>query len=227
MTTENEMMIRTLCKDGCRLDESTFARAAGVVGHTLIEGITSSAAELNILTGATLDVDELNVLDGIAATLTAAELSILDGVTSTAAELNLTDGFVADAADGLGFAKVAVATYDFAEHTGVQGAYDLGVTLPDNAVIYGGFVDKITTCTSANDSGTMAIHANAANDIVTATAISSGTTWDAPGRLALTEVMTAATTLKLTAARAITATIAVQDFTAGKFVVVLYYVVTV
>lgn len=41
----------------------------------VIEGVTASAAELN-------------VLDGIAPTLTAAELSILDGVTATAAQLN-------------------------------------------------------------------------------------------------------------------------------------------
>jgi hypothetical protein len=129
--------------------------------------------------------------------------------------------------DGLRLAKVAFATYDFAVDGGAISAIGLGVTLPDNSIVYGGFVDKITTCTSATDAGTMAIHANAANDIVTATAISSGTTWDAPGRLALTEVMTAATTLKLTAAREITATIAVEAFTAGKFMVVLYYVVTV
>ena len=35
---------------------------------------TSSTAELNILTGATLDVGELNILDGV--TATAAELNI-------------------------------------------------------------------------------------------------------------------------------------------------------
>jgi len=45
-------------------------------------GITSSAAELNILDGATLSVTELNVLDGIPATLTATELGYVDGVIS-------------------------------------------------------------------------------------------------------------------------------------------------
>lgn len=51
---------------------------------------TSTAAELNILDGATLSVSELNILDGV--TSTASELNILDGVTSTASELNALDG---------------------------------------------------------------------------------------------------------------------------------------
>lgn len=65
--------------------------------------VTSTAAELNILDGATLTVAELNILDGV--TSTAAELNILDGVTwtltdyntltATAAELNLLDGLTA------------------------------------------------------------------------------------------------------------------------------------
>ena len=52
--------------------------------------MTATAAELNILDGATVTTAELNILDGV--TATAAELNILDGVTSTAAELNLLDG---------------------------------------------------------------------------------------------------------------------------------------
>lgn len=134
---------------------------------------------------------------------------------------------IARTGDGLQFARVAVATYDFAVDGGTIAAHGLGVTIPDNAVIYGGWVDKITTATSASDAGTMAISVEGANDIVTATAISSGTTWDAPGRLAVIPVMTAATTVKTTAAREITATIAGEAWTAGKFVVALYYVVTV
>jgi hypothetical protein len=55
--------------------------------------VTSTAAELNILDGATVTTAELNILDG--ATVTTAELNILDGVTSTATELNLLDGVTA------------------------------------------------------------------------------------------------------------------------------------
>ena len=53
-------------------------------------GITASAAEINILDGATLDTAELNLLDGV--TASTAELNILDGVTATFSEINLLDG---------------------------------------------------------------------------------------------------------------------------------------
>jgi hypothetical protein len=56
-------------------------------------GLTSTAAELNILDGVTSTAAELNILDGV--TSTAAELNILDGVTSTATELNTLDGVTA------------------------------------------------------------------------------------------------------------------------------------
>ena len=59
----------------------------------ILDGVTSTAAELNILDGVTSTAAELNILDGV--TSTAAELNILDGVTSTAAELNLVDGITA------------------------------------------------------------------------------------------------------------------------------------
>lgn len=55
-----------------------------------ILGITSTAAELNILDGVTSTAAELNILDGV--TSTAAELNILDGATLTVTELNYVDG---------------------------------------------------------------------------------------------------------------------------------------
>ena len=166
-------------------------------------------------------------LAGTTVTSTAAELNITDGVTATAAELNVNDFSLAPA-DGLGFLKVARATYDFAEHGGAIGAINLGVTLPDDAVVCGGFVDVKTTCTTAGaDAGTMALHVEAANDIVTAIAVSDGTNpWDAGLHAIKPKANTPETTgIKLTTARAITATIAGQAFTAGKFVLFLYYLV--
>lgn len=64
--------------------------------HTLAHGandVTSSAAELNILDGATITVDEINILDGV--TASASEINILDGATITTAELNILDGVTA------------------------------------------------------------------------------------------------------------------------------------
>ena len=56
----------------------------------MLDGITSTTAELNILDGVTSTAAELNILDGV--TATAAELNIMDGVTATTAELNFVDG---------------------------------------------------------------------------------------------------------------------------------------
>ena len=55
--------------------------------------VTSTAAELNILDGASVTTDELNTLDGV--TASATEINILDGVTAGTAELNLLDGVTA------------------------------------------------------------------------------------------------------------------------------------
>jgi hypothetical protein len=91
-----------------------------VVGHTHsltdVTDVTSSAAELNILDGATLSTTELNYVDGVTSaiqtqidskaatghthtlsgitdvTASASELNILDGATLTTTELNYVDG---------------------------------------------------------------------------------------------------------------------------------------
>jgi hypothetical protein len=63
----------------------------------ILDGVTATATELNLLDGVTATTAELNILDGV--TSTTAELNILDGVTSTTAELNLLDGVTATTAE--------------------------------------------------------------------------------------------------------------------------------
>ena len=102
----------------------------------ILDGVTSTAAELNILDGVTSTAAELNILDGV--TSTAAELNILDGVTSTATELNLLDGVTATTAElnyldiatlGLTAASKAVT----ADANGVV-SFDNGTTEESTAV---------------------------------------------------------------------------------------------
>jgi microcystin-dependent protein len=57
---------------------------------TGVHGYSATAAEINILDGATLSTAELNILDGV--TATAAEINVLDGITSSTTELNYVDG---------------------------------------------------------------------------------------------------------------------------------------
>ena len=150
--------------------------------------------------------------------------------------------------DGLTVAKLAVATFDTAanDSSGTSNktiaAHGLGVYLPDNAIITRAWVDVITTFTSSNDTATIALKAEGANDLVSAIAINDGTNvWDegqhgaitnnfALDGSALTQVAMgaarAATLIKTTAERELTATVATQALTAGKLVLYVEYVLS-
>jgi len=159
------------------------------------------------------------------AEITNAEVTELGQLSS--AELQLLDEDSTNPSDGswASVSRWAKAGYDFAVDGGATSAIGLGVTIPDNAIVTGGFVEVVTTCTSSDDSGTMALHIQTANDLVTATAISGGSNiWDA-GIHSIVPAGTGATAIKCTAAREITATIATDAFTAGKLNVWLQYVI--
>lgn len=130
--------------------------------------------------------------------------------------------------EGISRLQCARAVHGKVVDGGAIGAITLrGDTLPDNAVIMGGFVDVITTCVSAGaDAGTMALHVEGAGDIKAAIAISDASNpWDAGRKAIIPKINTPETTsVKTSAARAITGTIAAQIFSAGKFVVFLFYV---
>ena len=192
------------------------------VGEGQPESRAFSVAELTAAQYNAAMVDET----GVAITPSAAELNILDGATVTTAELNKIDQSAADVyVDGFTQARWAQATWDFAVDGGAISAIDLGVSIPANSVIVGGVLDVQTTCTSGTDAGTGALSVEGANDIVTAVAIGTGTPWD-QGLQVIIPKWTAATFVKTTAARAITFTIAVEAFTAGKFTISLAYIPT-
>ncbi|MHB8928767.1 MAG: capsid cement protein [Bacillota bacterium] len=131
-----------------------------------------------------------------------------------------------DMPQGLGVRRVVKALYDFATLGGAIGAIGLGVSLPDNAIITRTWVEVLTTLTSATDAATVALKAEAADDIVAAIAISNvANPWDA-GLHEGVSTGTAATMKKTTAVRELTATVAVEALTAGKFYLVVEYVVT-
>jgi hypothetical protein len=139
--------------------------------------------------------------------------------------------------------ELAVATYDVTGgDSGAIGAHGLGVYLPTKAIITKAWVDVVTTFTDGvDDSATIALHAQSANDIVAAIAVSDSTNvWDAgmhgskigfpnfgadAAHDSAVEVaaLFAGSYLKLTAAREITATVAVAAVTAGKMNVYVEY----
>lgn len=126
---------------------------------------------------------------------------------------------------GNGVLRVARALFD-ATGGKATGAHNTGVTIPAGAIIVGGFVKVNTTFTDGDtDAATIAIHTKTANDIITATAISSGTSWDAGKKAIVPKANTPESTgIDLAAATPIVVTVAGVALTAGKMNIYLYYV---
>ena len=134
--------------------------------------------------------------------------------------------------DGLGVLRVARFTFDSAgtdsadADNSATGAHGTGVTLPIHAMVVGGFVDVNTAFTSENtNNATIAISVQAANDIISAAAV-SGAPYSTIGRKAIVPKANTpeSTSVKTTAAREITCTVATSALTAGKLTGYLYYV---
>jgi hypothetical protein len=118
------------------------------------------------------------------------------------------------------------ALYDFSVSGGAVGAISLldengkAAVIPNKAIITDSMIDVITAPTSGG-SATIALGANTTTDLKAATAIASYT-----GIVAGVPVGTAATAVKTTADRTVTATIAVAALTAGKFYVMVEYILS-
>jgi len=121
--------------------------------------------------------------------------------------------------------KQVRAVYDFATDGGAVGTITLrstatdmaGNTLPAGAVILGGFVDVSIAVASAT--GTVALTVEGAGDVLAAVG-QAGLTL---GRKSVIPAFTGTTSVKTTATRSITMTVAVAALTAGQFTVVLFY----
>lgn len=128
---------------------------------------------------------------------------------------------------GLGVLRVARFLFDAALAANQSiGPHGTGVTLPQHAIVVGGFLDVNTLFTSASgNTGTIAIHVEGAGDIQAATAV-SGAPYSTIGRKAITPKANTpeSTSVKASAAREITCTVAVAALTAGKLTGYLYYV---
>lgn len=93
--------------------------------------------------------------------------------------------------------------------------------IPSGSVILGGYLEIDTLFTSGG-AGTAALQVEAANDIVTAAAV-SGAPWSTTGRKSIIPVFTGATTVKTTTSRAPAIVFAAFAITAGVGRLVLFY----
>lgn len=127
--------------------------------------------------------------------------------------------------------KEAAGEYDFAVDGGAvstitlrsAGGSSLGGNIPNGAVITGGYIEVDTIVTTASgNTGTVAVNSEGAGDLLAA-AITSGAPWSSTGRKSVIPASTGATSVKTTAARNLTITVATAAITAGKFRVVVFY----
>lgn len=133
--------------------------------------------------------------------------------------------------DGLGVLRVARFTFDTealdsaGEPNLDEGAHGTGVILPIHAIVVGGFFDVNDAFGSENDTSTIAISVQSANDIQTAAAV-SGAPYSTVGRKAIVPKANTpeSTSVKTSAAREITCTVAVEALEEGKLTGYLYYV---
>lgn len=110
--------------------------------------------------------------------------------------------------------------WDFSVQGGAVASFDTGIHLPNKAIVTQVYTDTITAVTTSA-SGTLSLDANTAGDLKAALAAASYS-----GIQAGVPVGTAATMVKLTAARTITASIATGALTAGKVKFFLQYVIS-
>lgn len=134
---------------------------------------------------------------------------------------------IAGDAAGLGVLRVARFVFDCATvGNRTISAHGTGVTIPIHGIVVGGFIDVNTAFTSdATNAGTIAIHVQAANDVISAAAV-SGAPYSTIGRKAIIPKANTpeSTSLKASAAREITCTVAVEALLTGKLTGYLYYV---
>ncbi len=209
------------------LDTSAVTALGVLTGASpfVLEGASDDAFETTVaVTDPTADNTQTLPDDTGYYMLQSAEGTAIDATT---AEINALDQ--SDSSEKSTSATfVAKALYDVSGgDAGAIGAHGLGVTIPDNAVVLDGVIDVITTFEDgADDSATIAISVEGANDIVTATAISGGSDiWDA-GLQDVVPDGTAANMVKTTSAQEITATVADDALSAGKMWIILRYTIT-
>jgi hypothetical protein len=150
-------------------------------------------------------------------------------ITATAAEINTGVQPASVGTDGLGRIGCARFTFDATGTVGnrTAAAHGTGVTLPAHAVVIGGNYDVNTAFTSAASTATVAISVEGANDILSALAVSDAKLGTIGRKVIVPKINTVeSTSVKTTAAREITVTIAVQDLTGGKLTGWLFYIVS-
>jgi len=155
----------------------------------------------------TYSLDRAEVNTGLI-TLTVDAISA-DSVTQTgSADGNATRSIV----------RAGIAAGDLA-----LGTNSLGVIVPDNAVVIGGYLDITTGLTGTGVLSTVALQLNGSADILAAVTVTNAAGLNATGVHAIIPVGTAATAVKMTGERTLNIVVGVEALNAGVGTVILEY----
>jgi hypothetical protein len=208
-----------------------FQHITSVVGERvrlMLEGITLIKLGNTVTRGDRITADSA----GRGITAVAGQNSVgnalASGVVNDIIPMLLNPHTLSNAAgvNGHSHKFVATAIFDVAAQTGGEaavGAYPLGVTIPDNAIITRGIRDIITAFVSQSNDGTIKLGSEDQDDDLLA-AVDADTL---SGVGELIPVGTAATMIKMTAARELVLTVAVHKLTQGKAVFFVEYVMSI
>lgn len=152
-------------------------------------------------------------------------MAIIDGGTIIEGALRRVGDPTAEGVS-YGGLRVVRASYSFAADGGAVGTINLlsSSAIPSGSIILGGLLE-VTTAPTSGGAATVAIQVEGAGDMVAAAAV-SGAPWSTTGRKSIIPVFTGATSVKTTAARNVSAVVAVAALTAGVFNVYLVLLVT-
>jgi len=198
--------------------------AAGDEIRVMMEGISRCVLGGTVTRGGAVTSDANG--KGVAASLGQNYIgfALASGVNGDIIPVFLSPGIMVPSAgvDGISSMLVARADYDFAVHGGVVGDILLGVTIPNKAVILAGFGDIVTAFTSTAGTGTIALKLQSAGDLLAA--VDADTL---SGRVILIpDFATVGDSIKLTAARELTITVATNAILSGKAVFFVMYVIS-
>ena len=158
-------------------------------------------------------------------------MTALKQVTSNGWLKDINDNFdqlaaIVSGAAGLGALRVARFVFDASVAANqTVAAHGTGISLPAHAIVVGGFFDVNTPFGSENDTATIAISVEGADDIQAAAAV-SGAPYSTIGRKAIVPKANTpeSTSVKTSEAQEITCTVAVEALEEGKLTGYLYYV---
>jgi predicted RecA/RadA family phage recombinase len=211
-------------KDGEWFGVPTTTAAVGVEYELQVEGVFDMPKDTSVFTaGQPVYWDATNeqltdLAGGTGAPVAVTTESAATGVALVEAKILPPVG--SDAAGNYvanGKFRLAV---DYTDISAI-GAAALGSFFPDNSRIFHSFIDVTTTFTSATDAATISIGflVDDVAGVRAATAISTGTSWDAGLQAGIQVGAVATASERLTAARQLNFVTAVEVLTAGAMVI--------